>query len=390
MVRDLRAALGTATISNAIVAFTFAATGPMALLFAAAAKGGLGESDIAAWIFGGFFVNGLLSIAFCLYYRQPLALLWTMPGTVLVGQALAHLTLPEVIGAYLVTGALLLVLGLTGVVGRIMAAIPMPVVMGMVAGVLLQFGIDWLMAFKQAFWIALPMTIVFAALLAAPRLARTIPPLIAALVVGLVAAHLTDAFPPEAGPPLAWGMPRMLWPKFTWAAMAELVVPLAVTVLAAQNAQGFAILSQSGHKPPVDSVTTACGAGSLLSAWFGSVPTCLAGPVTAILVAGTPREKHFASGVLIGFFAVLFGLTAPAVARLSIVAPRPLIAALAGLAMLKILQAAFSVAFKGPYSFGALISFLVTFAGIPILNIGSPFWGLVFGYLAARVYDEKP
>jgi benzoate membrane transport protein len=295
-----------------------------------------------------------------------------------------------VVGAYLVTGALLVALGLTGVVGRIMAAIPMPVVMGMVAGVFMQFGIDWLLAFKQAIWIALPMTVVFAVLLAAPRLARTIPPLIAALVVGLVAAHLTDAYQPASGPPLAWTLPNVLRPSFTWAAMAELVVPLAVTVLAAQNAQGFAILQQSGHTPPVDNVTTACGAGSLVSAWFGSVPTCLAGPVTAILVAGTPREKHYASGIIMGGLAVLFGLTAPLVARLSILAPRPLIAALAGLAMLKVLQASFTAAFKGPHSFGALISFLVTFAGIPILNIGSPFWGLVFGYLAARVYDEKP
>ena len=60
----------------------------------------------------------------------------------------------------------------------------------------------------------------------------------------------------------------------------------------------------------------------------------------------------------------------------------------AGLAMLKILQSAFDAAFKGPFQFGALISFLVTVAGIPILNVGAPFWGLVFGYLAARVFDE--
>jgi benzoate membrane transport protein len=179
-------------------------------------------------------------------------------------------------------------------------------------------------------------------------------------------------------------------PIFSWAAMAELVVPLAVTVLAAQNGQGFAILKAAGHDPPVDAVTIACGVGSLLVSPFGTASTCLAGPVSAILVEGTPREKHFASAVVLGVLAVVFGLCAPWLARLSLAAPRALIASIAGLAMLKILQGAFAAAFKGPFQFGALISFLVTVGSIPILNIGAPFWGLVFGYLAARVFDDWP
>ncbi len=383
-------ALNGATISNGVVAFVFAATAPMALVFAAAAKGGLGEADIAAWVFGGFFINGLISIGFCLAYRQPLVLLWTMPGTVLVGQALTHMTLPEVVGAYFVTGLLMLALGLSGIVRRIMQAIPMPIVMGMVAGVFLQFGIDWLLAFKHSFWIALPMSVVFFLLLASPRVARFLPPLIAALVVGIVASHLTGAIAPLDGVPLSFAPPRLVMPVFSWAAMAELVVPLAITVLAAQNGQGFAVLNQAGHEPPVDRVTVACGAGSLVTAAFGTASTCLTGPVSAILVVDTPREQQYASGVVLGVLAVAFGLTAPLLARLSLAVPRALIVTLAGLAMLKILQASFTAAFKGPYSFGALVSFLVTFASIPIFNIGAPFWGLVFGYLASRAFDEQP
>src|SRR5262249_28296667 len=73
---------------------------------------------------------------------------------------------------------------------------------------------------------------------------------------------------------------------------------------------------------------------------------------------------------------------------LSLAAPRALIASLAGLAMLKILQTSFAAAFKGPHAFGALVSFLVTVADVPIFNIGAPFWGLLFGYLVARASDE--
>ena len=36
--------------------------------------------------------------------------------------------------------------------------------------------------------------------------------------------------------------------------MAELVVPLAITVLVVQNGQGIAVLTAAGHDPPVDSI----------------------------------------------------------------------------------------------------------------------------------------
>lgn len=55
-----------------------------------------------------FFVNGLITIKFCWLYRQPLAFFWTIPGTVLVGPALARLSFAEVVGAYVATGLLVL------------------------------------------------------------------------------------------------------------------------------------------------------------------------------------------------------------------------------------------------------------------------------------------
>ena len=43
--------------------------------------------------------------------------------------------------------------------------------------------------------------------------------------------------------------------------------------------------------------------------------------------------------------------------------------------MLRVLQNAFTVAFRDRFALGALVTFLVTVADIPILNIGAPFWG---------------
>lgn len=51
---------------NAVVAFLFAATGPVTVILAVRARGGLAECDIASWIFAAFFLNGLISILFSL------------------------------------------------------------------------------------------------------------------------------------------------------------------------------------------------------------------------------------------------------------------------------------------------------------------------------------
>ena len=96
----LRAALadfGGLYAANGLVAFIFAVSGPIAIILAIGTRGGLSESDLASWIFGAFFINGLISIGFCWFYRQPLVFFWTIPGAVLVGPALTHLSFPLLI-----------------------------------------------------------------------------------------------------------------------------------------------------------------------------------------------------------------------------------------------------------------------------------------------------
>src|SRR5262245_39295224 len=158
----------------AFVGFLFAASGPVAIILSVGARGGLSESDVASWIFAAFVLNSVISATFSLVYRQPLVFLWSIPGSVLVGPALGNLSFPEVIGAFLATGALMLLLGLSGWVRRAMEAVPMPIVMAMVAGVFLRFAVDLVMAFGDTIGIALPMTAAFVVF----HFVKRIPPLI--------------------------------------------------------------------------------------------------------------------------------------------------------------------------------------------------------------------
>jgi benzoate membrane transport protein len=267
-------------VANALVGFLFAASGPLAIILATGTKGGLSEADLASWVFGSLAINGAVSIVYSLVYRQPLAFFWTIPGTILVGSALEHLTFPQVIGAYIATGLLMLALGLTGWVRRAMQAVPMPIVMGMVAGVFLAFGLDWVRALRADPWIAAAMTAAFLAVSAIPPLAARLPPLIVALGAGALAIHYAGWIAPELDPSAMLAAPRLHLPEFSWAAMAELVVPLAITVLVVQNGQGIAVLTAAGHAPPIDKIAAGCGATSVVAAFIGAVPTCLTAPST--------------------------------------------------------------------------------------------------------------
>jgi benzoate membrane transport protein len=375
--------------SNAVVAFLFSCTGPVAIILSVGARGRLTEADIASWIFAAFFLNGLLSFAFTLAYRQPLVFLWSIPGAVLLGPALGHLSFAQVVGAFLVTGVLLLVLGLSGWVRKAMEAIPMPIVMAMVAGVFLRFGVDLVRAFRDGLWIALPMTAAFLVLTLRPRIARVVPPLIGALVAGAIMIWILGAFRPRHGTLFALASPNLYTPALSLPAIIELVVPLAVTVLAAQNAQGIAILTASGHRPPINAITAGCGAGSMLTGLFGSVSTCLTGPVNAVLAGSGDKDKQYTAALFFCLLALLFGLMAPFFTRLLLAAPGAFIATLAGLAMLRVLQTAFTTSFGGKFSFGALVCFLVTVADVPIWNIGAPFWGLVFGLATSWLLERE-
>src|SRR6516225_12075811 len=291
--RQVLSDFGLLYASNGLVSWLFAVSAPVAVILAVGTNGGLSEDEIASWIFGVFFVNGLLTVLFCWLYRQPLIMLWTIPGAVLVGHSLNHLTFPEVVGAYYGTSTLLLLLGATGWVKRVMLLVPMPIVMGMVAGVFLRFGLNLVQAVFADFTIAGPMVVIWLLLTTSPRLGRGCPPIIGTLLVGALLTVVLGRF--DSSTPLKVELIRPLveTPVWSTAAMIDLVVPLAITVLAIQNSQGIAVLKSAGFEPPINAITIACGIGSAASALVGGISTCLTGPANAIIVASGERKRQY-------------------------------------------------------------------------------------------------
>lgn len=386
--RQLLADLGPGYAANGFIGWLFAATAPVAIILSVGSRGGLSEAQLASWLFGAFFVNGLLTILFCWLYRQPLAFFWTIPGTVLVGPALAHFGFAEVVGAYIATGLLVLALGASGWVRRAMQVVPMPIVMGMVAGVFLRFGLDLVRALHQDPVIAGAMALVWIALSLWPAAGRRMPPLIGALLAGALVIVALGRFDTATLGAIELARPVWQAPAWSWTAMVELVLPLAITVLVVQNGQGIAVLRAAGHEPPINALTVACGVGALASAAVGAVSSCLTGPTNAIITSSGEKPRHYTAGMVTGLLAVAFGLLAPAFTRLMLNAPKAFVMVLAGLAMLRVLQGAFVTAFKERFTLGALVAFVVTVADLPLWNIGAAFWGLLAGVAVSWLLER--
>lgn len=387
-IRALLRDVGGVYASNGVIGLVFSASGPIAVTLAVGAAGGLSQAEMASWVCGIFLSAGLATIVMSLLYRQPLGFAWSIPGTVLLGPSLQHLSFPEVVGAFFVSGVLVLALGATGVVRRIMAAIPMPIVMAMVAAVFLRFGTDIVSSTQANPVVAGPMVLVFVLLAAVPALGRRIPPVLGTLIAGVIAVAASGQFALDAagGPVLA--TPVFTAPEFTWAAQLELVVPLAITVLIVQNGQGVAVLRSAGHRPPVNAFALASGGFSILNACFGAVSACVTGPTNALLTSSGEKHRQYTAAVVYGLLSLLFALFAPTLTRFMLATPEAFVLALGGIAMLKALQQAFVTAFATKFTLGALVTFVVTISGLDLFNIHAAFWGILIGYGVSRLMER--
>ncbi|HEX2911784.1 MAG TPA: benzoate/H(+) symporter BenE family transporter [Chloroflexia bacterium] len=386
----LRRELTPTRVALGLTAFLFAATGPLVILLTTANSAHLPFETTVSWIFIVYFSGGISTLLLSLYYRQPVMVAWSIPGAAIVADALARYPFSDVLGAYLVLGLIVVVMGLSGLVRWVMRWLPVPVLLGMVAAVLLPYGQAVFSALVDVPVVALPTLAIYLFLAAFPHLGRRCPPIVGAIIVMLALSTLTGSTHWGALQP-GVATPKFFWPSFNLATIIELVPPLGVAVLAIQNGQGTAVLLSQGYEPPINSMTFASGLACLLNSFFGGHQACVAGPTIAIAGGseGGPREGRFSATFVAGVCWVGLSIIAPVAASIDkVVLRKSLIPMLGGLAMLNVLVGTLMAAFAGPFRNGALFAFLITLSDIKVAGIGSAFWGLLGGMLAAIVLDN--
>ena len=102
-----------------------------------------------------------------LRYKMPVITAWSTPGAALLILSVPELGLSQAIGAYLVAGGIVLLLGITGVFDTFIKKILPGISAGLLAGVLLNFGLGVFTALPDNPWL---VTLIWAALSSANRL----------------------------------------------------------------------------------------------------------------------------------------------------------------------------------------------------------------------------
>lgn len=386
--RDLPNAILPSAVFSALVAVLTGYAGPLLVMFQVAEVGKLSQAQLSSTIWAVTIGCGVCAILLSLWYRHPVLCAWPSAGAVLLVTSLATYTFSEAIGAFIIQGVLLILLGLSGWFGRLMELIPRTVVAGMLGGVLFRFGIGVFTAIPTAPLLVGAMVATFVIM---KRLGYRAP-MIGAMVIGLMVAAAQGQIKLDNFA-LALTVPVITLPTFNIAATLGLALPLFVLTLTGQNAPGVAVLRNSGYDTPVDGPITLTGIASLLTAPIGGNGINLSAITAAICTnpeAHPDKTKRYSAGVAYGLWYVLFGMFgATAVALFSSV-PKAFVAAITGLALLGAISTALSTAMSEPKERdGALMAFMLTASGIELLSVGAPFWGLLLGVVVNTVLNRK-
>lgn len=388
--RDLPRFTTPSTVAAGFTAALPGITGPWLLAYQAALNAGYPPEAISSWVLAIFAGGGLLSLLLALLYRQPICGAYPIAGSALLVPVLAHYSLPEAAGAFLLSGLLVTLIGVSGLFGWIMEQVPNEVIMGMLAGVLLRFGIGIFDALRDQ---SLLVGLMLAAYLATVRFLPAVPPVLGSLAVGVATAGLTGQLDPGA---VRFGLsqPVLVMPAFTLNAFFSVALPLTLLAIASQNAPGIAILRANGYKPPVNAVTIYSGLGSMLTAPLLGHGLNIAAPMTALCanpsVHPDPRGRYAAT-VGNGLWFIAFGLVGATAIALIQALPPAFVVVIAGLALFPVLRQAFRLS-TGPVRHSAAAGFtlLIAASNLSLLGINAAFWAIVAGLALSRFLRPEP
>ncbi len=375
---DLPASMTLSSWLAGLVVVVVGSSGPLLIIIQAAEYAKFTPAQVSSWVWSVTFMAGVMSIVLSLLYRQPIIGAFSTPGAVLLGVSLSHFTPGLAVGSYLIAAAAVTLIGVTGLFSRVMQFVPQPIALGMLAGVLIQFTFRLFTSFPDQPLLVGLMIVSFFLL----RRFKFRVPTLGALLVGFVVAGVNGQLNLASFTP-AVALPVWTTPEFSIEALLNLSFPLLILAMTAQNAPGFAVLRSYGYHTPIDGPITITGIFSLITAPFLGSGINLSA-ITAAMVANPDAHpdatRRYAAGVATGVFYMVVGIFGATVVGLFAGVPKPLIDALAGLALIGAISNSLNGAMAEPSSRdAALVALVCTASGVKFLEIGAPFWGLVAG-----------
>ena len=248
--KDFRKSLTPAGIGVSI-AVTLFGMGPVFLLLKLMNDANLANNVAISWLTIIFAVGGVLTIIFSLYYRQPIQFAFSIPAMAIIAGALQRYAFSDILGAIVLSGLLVLLLGVTGLFKAFLRYIPIPVIQGMIAGALVTFGIAIIKAIEVEPVVAGGTFLVFIIFSLFPAVSRRFPPILSAMILGFVITLLVGKVN-ISDINFQFSSLTFIAPTFNIAAIIELTIPLALLSVGFGNIQAIGILKTLGYNPPIN------------------------------------------------------------------------------------------------------------------------------------------
>lgn len=355
--------------------------GTFILVFQAAKIAGLSPELTASWVWSVSIGVGVTGLMLSWYFREPIITAWSTPAAAFLVTALATTPYAEAVGAYIISALAFVVLGLSGTFEKVIRLIPASIASGLLAGILLQFGIG---AFGGATIDPLLVGGLIVAYVLLKRFTARYA-VVGILVLG-IGFLLVQGRVDFSNLSLTLAAPVFTMPVFSLNALLSVALPLFLITLTGQYMPGMLVLRNDGFKTSANPIVTVTGLGSLIMAPFGSHAFNVAAITAAIATGREAHEdprKRWIAGIAAGCFYVLVGVFGVTLAAVFMAFPATFITTLAGLALLGTIGGSLAGALADPKTReAALITFLASAANINLLGIGGAFWGLVIGLVA--------
>ncbi|MDA4630855.1 benzoate/H(+) symporter BenE family transporter, partial [Escherichia coli] len=291
---------------------------------------GATQAQTASWVtalcLAMFISTGFLSWR----YKMPIITAWSTPGLALIG-ASTGFTMQQGVGAFIVTAIAIIITGLVKPVSGLVSKIPASIASGMLAGVLFAFLIGAARTIPVDPIFVLPLVLLFFVI----RLFNPAMAVLAVLFGGILFAFLSGRV--ASVPDISLSTLTLIMPVFDTRAIIGIALPLYLVTMASQNLPGFAVLRAAGYEPPTAAALQVTGLLSLLTAPFGAHTSNMAA-ISAAICTGPDAHPDPAQRWLTGpFYALSYLILAifgASLVALFAVLPAPLIALVAGLALI--------------------------------------------------------
>jgi benzoate membrane transport protein len=378
------------------VAIVFAAV--LSIVLTAAGPGGLRLTDrqTSGWIALIYGLPMIPSLILTLRYRMPLLLTGNVFALIFFASLGDRVSFPDLSGAAILAGAIVLLTTILGLTDRIARWIPSPIVQGLIAGAVLPFVVGIFSALDTGDPAnGIDLSIMVGAALVAYLIARVaewgwVPPIVPAFVAALVVAIVTG----QLGElPSLFAPPRFdpVTPTFSLRAILT-ATPVLVALLTVQsNVPSVIYLRSEGFDPPERLVNVVSGAGTMIGSLMGPVMVSLALPPLLLMAAPAAGERsvRYRSTfvpIAAGLWIALFAGTATAIA---VFLPPVLLLTMAGLALVPALVAALRAITAGPLVLGPVFAFAIAVSDISLFGLGPFFWSLVIGTFVSLLFERE-